>query len=68
MRFKINKTYFEGKWKSIKVFAIIPVKCYNPENNTTFIVWLEYINMIYKYDFYSNKHIYEGNRTINKKS
>lgn len=68
MRLKLNKTSYEGNWKIVKVFAIIPVKCYNPENSTMFIVWLEYINMIYKHSFDSNKYTYEGNRTINKRS
>jgi|LakMenEpi03Aug12_release.lakeMendotaPanAssembly.Ray.scaffolds.fasta_scaffold591949_3 hypothetical protein len=66
MRIILNKTIYEGGWKTVKTFAIIPKICYDPESYTTVIVWLEYIYKIYKHNFDSNKYIFDGNRTINK--
>jgi hypothetical protein len=66
MRIILNKTMYEGDWKTVKIFCLIPTICYNPENSTIVIVWLEYIYKFYK-KFATDKYYYEGSRTINKK-
>lgn len=46
----LNKEFNTGEWKIVKIFSLIPRKCYDGDTRKYFIVWLEYINRNYKYN------------------
>jgi hypothetical protein len=66
MRWMLNKELNSGMWKTVKIFTLIPRKCYDIDTGKCFIVWLEYINRNYKYNEQKEKYFIHSYNTINK--
>jgi hypothetical protein len=65
MRWLVNNESGDGMWKTVKIFTLIPRKCYDSKTMMEFIVWLEYINRHYKYNDKKQKYIVDSYGTIN---
>jgi hypothetical protein len=67
MRYLIsNQKYRSDKWIIVKIFTLIPRKCYDADADAYFIVWLEYINVVYeKLGGENGKFFFNEYRTIN---
>ena len=66
----LNKSKKDGLWVVVKMFAIIPRKCYDSKTKKEYIVWLEYINRMYKYETlegrYEGRYVIHSHGTINE--
>jgi len=66
MRWMLNKSNKDKLWVVVKIFTIIPRKCYDSKTMKEYIVWLEYINRMYKFDEVRGRYVIDSHGTINQ--